>query len=64
MQLRRLSKLDETQLRERQQTLQKQIDEMKEILSDTTKIDKIIRKELLEIKRKYASPRKTRIQVV
>ena len=63
MQLRRLSKLDENQLRERQQALAKQILEMQETLADSTKVDKIIRKELLEIKRKYATPRKTQIQI-
>jgi len=60
MQLRRLSGLERKKIIDELNDILKLIEELKEILaSDDEKVSKIIKDELLEIKRQFASPRKT-----
>jgi DNA gyrase subunit A len=61
MPLRRLSKLDENLLRDKYQKIQMSITEKQGILADAKLVDGIIKQELLEVKKKFSSPRKTKI---
>ena len=61
MKLSRLTGLEVEKLNEELKGLEVDIQNYKEILQDPAKIDEIIRNELLEIKEKYPTPRKTEI---
>jgi DNA gyrase, A subunit len=61
MQLRRLTGLEREKIENEYQELQKTIARLREILADESKRDGIIKEELLEIKEKYADPRRTEI---
>lgn len=61
MRLQRLTGLEREKIDEEYGELVENIKEFKEILADEQKILAIIKKELLEIKSKYADPRRTRI---
>ena len=61
MTLGRLSGLERQKVEDRLEKLHATIVELKGILADTNKIRDIIKEELLEIKRKYADPRRTEI---
>ncbi|MCR1900730.1 DNA topoisomerase IV subunit A [Ligilactobacillus apodemi] len=62
LQLYRLTNTDVTALEKEAKDLQKQIASFEKILGDPKELDKVIRKELQAIAKKYASPRKTEIQ--
>lgn len=59
MRLGRLTGLERQKVEDELKELIEKIKELKEILADERKVLEIIKKELLEIKNKYASPRKT-----
>lgn len=59
MPLRRLSNEDQSALDEERMELQKFIAESDALLSDAAKVDDVIRAETLEIKERYAVPRRT-----
>ena len=61
MTLGRLSGLERQKIEDRLNALYAKIRELNEILSDESKVKEIIKTELLEIKRKYADPRRTEI---
>ena len=61
MTLGRLSGLERQKVEDRLEKLHATIVELKGILADSNKIRDIIKEELLEIKRKYADPRRTEI---
>ena len=61
MTLGRLSGLERQKVEDRLDKLHATIVELKGILADSNKIRDIIKEELLEIKRKYADPRRTEI---
>ena len=61
MRLSRLTNLEVTKLQQELADLRKAIEEFKAILASQTKQYNVIKKELLEIKKKYASERKTEI---
>ncbi|NLJ26016.1 MAG: DNA gyrase subunit A [Firmicutes bacterium] len=61
MQLRRLTGLERDKIEAEYADLLKKIARYKEILSDVKEVYGIIREELLEIKEKYADPRRTEI---
>ncbi|MGE5553838.1 MAG: DNA gyrase subunit A [Betaproteobacteria bacterium] len=61
MRLRRLTALEREKIEEEYQELQKRISYLKELLADPHKIDGVIREESLQIKEKYADPRRTQI---
>ena len=61
MTLGRLSGLERQKIEDRLNALYAKIRELNEILSDEGKVKEIIKTELLEIKRKYADPRRTEI---
>ncbi|MDI6871675.1 MAG: DNA gyrase subunit A [Bacillota bacterium] len=61
MRLRRLTALERDKIEAEYQELEKRIDYLRELLADPRKIDAVIRAELLEIKEKYADPRRTQI---
>lgn len=61
MRLRRLTGLEREKIEEEYDNLIKLIGELKEILSNDSLLDNIIREEILEIKDKYNDPRRTRI---
>ena len=61
MRLARLAALEVEKLQEELAQLQKLIAKLKEILRSTTKLMNVIKKELLEIKKQYATSRRTRI---
>ncbi len=63
MRLQRLTSLEVEKLRKELADLQALIAELKSIIESPQKIDAIIRKEILEIKAKYATPRRTEISV-
>lgn len=63
LQLYRLTNTDVTELENEASTLKKAIAKYEKILSDPKELDKVIRQELQTIAKKYASPRKTEIQV-
>lgn len=61
MRLSRLTSLEVEKLQQELADLKKLIEEFKSILSSKAKQNKVIKKELLEIKERYAKPRKTKI---
>ncbi|MBZ4655641.1 MAG: gyrase, subunit, partial [Thermoanaerobacter sp.] len=61
MRLGRLTGLERQKVEDELKELIEKIKELKEILADERKVLEIIKKELLEIKDKYATPRKTSI---
>lgn len=63
MRLRRLTGLERTKIEDELNELLKLISELKEILSSDKNILAVIRKELLEIKEKYADERRTTIDM-
>lgn len=62
LQLYRLTNTDVTELENEAATLKKATAKYEKILSDPKELDKVIRQELQTIAKKYASPRKTKIQ--
>jgi DNA gyrase subunit A len=64
MKLSRLTKLENDSLDREKAELEKKIGHYSGILADPAKVDGIIRAETLEIRRKYARPRRTEIQFV
>lgn len=63
MRLQRLTSLEVEKLRKELADLRALIAELKSIIESPQKIDAIIRKEILEIKAKYSTPRRTQISV-
>ncbi len=61
MQLKRLSKLDVSKLIEEIAQLKEQIKEFEAIMSSKARQLTVVKKEILEIKKKYAVPRRTRL---
>ncbi|MBE7076448.1 MAG: DNA gyrase subunit A [Clostridiales bacterium] len=61
MKLSRLTGLEIAKLKDELKELELLVKHLKEILSDKEKVDEIIKNELLEIKAKYPTPRKTEI---
>ena len=61
MTLGRLSGLERQKIEDRIVKLSQIIAELNEILADSSKVKEIIKNEMLEIKRKYADPRRTEI---
>jgi DNA gyrase subunit A len=61
MQLRRLTQLEGTKLRDELKELQETIKELESILKSKAKLRKVIKDELLELKKRYADERKTRL---
>lgn len=62
LQLYRLTNFDITVLEEKLQKLKEAINLLNEILSNPKKLDSVIKKELRDIKKEYAIPRKTEIR--
>ena len=63
MRLRALTGLERSKIENEYAELMKKIDELKKILSDPNRLLAVIRDEMLQIKEKYADPRKTEIIV-
>ena len=61
MRLRALTGLERSKIENEYAELMKKIDELKKILSDPNRLLAVIRDEMLQIKEKYADPRKTEI---
>jgi len=64
MKLQKLSSLEQEKIRQEHTELKKLIEELKAILASEEKILDIIKKELAELKQKYADERKTRIEFI
>jgi DNA gyrase subunit A len=62
MQLRRLAALERQRIQQEHAELQARIAELKAILDDPSKVRGIIKDEILEIKRRFADPRRTEIR--
>ncbi len=62
MQLRRLAALERRKIQEEYAELQRRIAELRSILSDPSKVRRIVKHELLEIRKRYADPRRTEIR--
>ncbi|MCT7952770.1 DNA gyrase subunit A [Ancylothrix sp. C2] len=62
MQLRRLTALEAEKIRKEHEDLQEQIADLRDILARRERILQIIESEALEIKTKFATPRRTEIQ--
>jgi DNA gyrase subunit A len=62
MQLRRLAALERRRIQDEYAELQARIAELKSILEDPSKVRGIIKEEILEIKRRFADPRRTEIR--
>jgi len=62
MQLRRLAALERQRLQDEYRELMERIAELQAILDDPSKVRAIVKQELLEIKTKYADPRRTEIR--
>lgn len=62
LQLYRLTNTDVTALRAEAQKLEKLISKYQNILADPKELDKVIKKELKTVDKKYSSPRSTEIQ--
>ena len=63
MRLQRLTGLEVSSLREEESTLKKKIEELQSILASHDKILGIIKEELVELKEKYSSERRSSIEV-
>jgi DNA gyrase subunit A len=61
MPLRRLTALEQDKIREEHEELQTTIKELKAILADPSKVREIVATELLEVKRKFADARRTKL---
>ncbi len=61
MKLQRLTSLEIEKIKQEYEELEKLIKELKEILASEIKLLEVIKKELIEIRDKYKSPRKTEI---
>lgn len=61
MRLRRLTGLEREKIEEELAELRERIDYYRRVLSDENLVHEIIKEEMLEIKKKFGSPRKTRI---
>lgn len=61
MTLGKLAGLERIKIEEELEQKKKLIEELRAILADSTKLHDIIKNEMLEIKRKYADPRRTQI---
>jgi DNA gyrase subunit A len=61
MRLRRLTGLERDKIDEEYTELKKQIEYLKSILADESKLNEVLKDELLEIKEKYNDGRKTEI---
>jgi DNA gyrase subunit A len=61
MQLRRLTQLEGKKLRDELKELQDIIKELESILKSKTKLNRVVKEELLELKKKYADERRTRL---
>ncbi len=61
MQLRRLTQLEGKKLRDELKELQETIKELESILKSKTKLNKVVKDELLELKSKYADERRTKL---
>ena len=61
MRLRRLTGLEREKIEEELAELRERIDYYRRVLSDESLVHEIIKEEMLEIKKKFGSPRKTRI---
>lgn len=59
--LKRLNKLDVTKMQEELESLYKRIEELESIINSKRKQLSVVRKEILEIKKKYPEPRKSEI---
>jgi DNA gyrase subunit A len=62
MQLRRLAALERQRIQDEYAELQSRIAELKAILEDPSKVRGIIKREILDIKRRFADPRRTEIR--
>lgn len=62
LQLYRLTNTDITELQKEAKELEKRIKEYNEILASDKKLDQVIEKELLEMKKDYSTPRLTQIE--
>jgi DNA gyrase subunit A len=62
MQLRRLAALERRRIQEEYAELEAKIAELKAILADPAKIRAIVKDEMLDIKRRFADPRRTEIR--
>jgi DNA gyrase subunit A len=62
MQLRRLAALERRKLQEEYAELQSRIAELQAILDDPSKVRGIVKQEMLDIKRRFADPRRTEIR--
>src|SRR5215207_4739519 len=62
MQLRRLAALERRKLQEEYAELQAKIAELQAILDDPSKVRGIVKDELLEVRRRFADPRRTEIR--
>ena len=62
MRLQRLTGLEREKLQQEFDELQRSIEYFRSVLADPQKVLDIIKEELLEIKRKYADPRRTNIE--
>jgi len=62
MQLRRLAALERRRIQEEYAELQAKIAELKAILEDPSKVRAIVKDELLQVKRRFADPRRTEIR--
>ena len=63
MRLQRLTSLEVEKLKDELQSLYRTIEDLKDILNNESRVMAIIRDDLVEIKNKYPSPRKTEISV-
>lgn len=63
MQLRRLAALERQKIKDEADELAKTIKELQSILKSPAKLRKIIKEEMLEIKAKFANPRRTAITI-
>ncbi len=62
MPLRRLTRLARKELEDEHKELLERIEYLKSLLDDRAKILALVKEELLEVKRRFANPRRTRIQ--
>jgi DNA gyrase subunit A len=62
MQLRRLAALERQRIQDEYAELQSRIAQLKSILEDPSKVRGIIKDEMLEVKRRFADPRRTEIR--
>ena len=61
MQLRRLAALERQKLEDEYEALLQTIGELEELLADPDKVLSVIKEETLDLKKRYANPRRTRI---